>query len=175
MKILVIAGSNSKKSINLELAKFTGLLLGNSELSVLDLNDFELPIYSVDRENDSGLPEEAVRFAQMIEDSDGIILSLAEHNGSYSAAFKNILDWTSRTRQKLWADKKMLLMATSPGERGGITVLNSAIQSFPFMGAQVISSFSLPSFYDNFSVDGIQDDKLMLQHLDAINQFRESL
>jgi len=44
----------------------------------------------------------------------------------------------------------MLLMATSPGGRGGATVLQSATTHFPFLGARIIETFSLPSFYDNF-------------------------
>ncbi|MBL0101186.1 MAG: NAD(P)H-dependent oxidoreductase [Saprospiraceae bacterium] len=31
---------------------------------------------------------------------DLLIISLAEHNGSYSASFKNILDWASESMAK---------------------------------------------------------------------------
>ncbi len=60
-----------------------------------------MPIYSEDRENDGGIPDQAQRFLKIIQDADGIILSLAEHNGSYTSAFKNILDWTSRQERNL--------------------------------------------------------------------------
>ena len=46
-------------------------------------------------------------------------------------------------------------MATSPGGRGGATVLEAAVNYFPFLGANVVADFSLPSFFDNFSENGI--------------------
>lgn len=54
----------------------------------------------------------------------------------------------------------MLLMATSPGGRGGASVLQSAKAYFPFMGASITDTFSLPSFYDNFSNEVIIDENL---------------
>ena len=90
-----------------------------------------------------------------------IVVSLAEHNGSYAAAFKNLYDWTSRIEQKPWSDKPMLLMASSPGGRGGSTVLESAKATFPRMGADLRATFSLPSFHDNFSAEsGITEPAL---------------
>lgn len=37
-------------------------------------------------------------------------------------------------------------MATSPGDRGGATVLQAAVNYFPFLGANVVADFSLPNF-----------------------------
>ena len=54
-----------------------------------------MPIYSDDRKRLDGIPEKAYEFKNLIKDSDGIVISLAEHNGSYTAAFKNIYDWIS--------------------------------------------------------------------------------
>lgn len=149
-KIIALAGSNSKKSINKELASFAANLVEDAEVKILDLNDFELPLFSVDKEEELGKPEKASEFLKLIEESDGIVLSLAEHNGSFSAAFKNIFDWASRQSQRVWADKPMLLLATSPGGRGGASVLATAEQIYPYQGAKIVASYALPSFYDNF-------------------------
>jgi hypothetical protein len=46
----------------------------------------------------------------------------------------------------------MLLMATSPGARGGASVLEIAKNAFPRYGAIIKGTFSLPSFNDNFDV-----------------------
>jgi len=127
---------------------------------VLDLNDFNLPLYGVDIENEKGIPQITHDFLGHIKATDGIILSLAEHNGAYTTAFKNLFDWMSRIDGKLWSDKPMLLMASSPGARGGATVLDIAINRFKFMGGNVVSTFSLPSFYDNFKEGKVQDDIL---------------
>ncbi len=84
----------------------------------------------------NGIPEGASKFSSLLDNYDGFILSLAEHNGSYAAAFKNIFDWSSRVERNVFRDKPLLLMATSPGGRGGATVLNAAATSFPHMGAK---------------------------------------
>ena len=114
-KIIALAGSNSSTSINEQLATYASSLVDNVKVKVLDLNDFEMPIYSSDRENESGHPNEAVAFVDEIRGADGIIISLAEYNGAYSGAFKNIFDWASRVEQKTFLGKPMLLMASSPG------------------------------------------------------------
>ena len=106
---------------------------------------------------------------KQIPSSDVIVVSLAEHNGSYAAAFKNLYDWTSRIEQKPWSDKPMLLMASSPGGRGGSTVLESAKATFPRMGADLRATFSLPSFHDNFSAEsGITEPALAAELKSAV-------
>ncbi|MGK0412527.1 MAG: chromate reductase [Polaribacter sp.] len=149
-KVIVFAGSNSNKSINKELAKYAASLVKNVELEILDLNDFELPVYGIDEETKNGIPKKVIEFLEAVHSADGIILSLAEHNGNFSAAFKNVYDWSSRIEQKLWKNIPMLLMATSPGGRGGATVLAIAKSGFPYMGGNIVADFSLSSFYENF-------------------------
>lgn len=149
--IIAFAGSNSKKSINKELAVYAASLVENVQTVVLDLNDFELPVYGIDYEMEHGIPDSAFAFLRYIKNSDGIVLSLAEHNGAYATVFKNIFDWMSRIDGKLWSNKPMLLMATSPGGRGGSSVLEIARGRFPYMGGNIVAEFSLPSFGSNFS------------------------
>ena len=174
-KIIALGGSNSRNSINKTLATYTANQLENSAVTVVDLNDFDLPLYGIDLENESGIPEDATRLDNLIEEADGLVVSLAEHNGSYSAAFKNTYDWVSRINQKVWKDKPMLLMAASPGGRGGATVLQAAMATFPRMGANVIASFSLPSFHTNFSEDGIADEELNADLNQKIQLFQEAI
>ena len=159
-KIIALAGSNSKESINKRFANYAAKQINNTELISLDLNDFDLPLYGIDLENESGIPNEAHRLFDTVKSADGLVISLAEHNGSYSTAFKNALDWMSRIDGKLWGQKPMLLMATSPGGRGGKTVLAGALGYFPHLGGNIVADFSLPSFYDNFSEEGLKDSAL---------------
>lgn len=148
-KIIAFGGSSSKNSINKKLATYTANLFENVGIEVLDLNDFEMPIYSIDKE-ENGFPKEAQNFLDKIEEADLLVISLAEHNGAYSSAFKNILDWASRVNGKTFQGKKMFLMATSPGVRGGQSVLEMAKDRFPRHDANLVGTFSLPSFYENF-------------------------
>lgn len=159
-KVIALGGSNSKSSINKVLATYAANQVENVEVIVIDLNSFDLPLYGIDLENEKGIPEDATRLNSQLDVVDGFVVSLAEHNGSYSAAFKNTYDWMSRINPKVWRNKPMLLMATSPGGRGGATVLQAASAGFPYLGANVVATFSLPSFYDNFSEEGIKDEAL---------------
>jgi len=160
-KIIAFAGSSSKNSINKQLATHTAQLFSNSDIEILDLNDYEMPIYSADREIANGIPTLAIDFFNKLASADLLIVSLAEHNGAYTAAFKNILDWTSRHNNKLFQQKPMLLMATSPGPRGGSSVLAIAKDRFPRHEANVITTFSLPSFHENFDAQmGITNETL---------------
>lgn len=174
-KILAFAGSNSKTSINKQLAIYAASLVENAEIDILDLNDFDLPIYGIDLENEKGIPDNAHSFLEHIKSADGIVLSLAEHNGAYASVFKNIFDWMSRIDGKLWNNIPMLLMATSPGGRGGATVLDIAKGRFPYMGGNIIADFSLPSFNDNFSENGILDKNLNEDLIVKIEKFKKAI
>jgi NAD(P)H-dependent FMN reductase len=169
-KILAFAGSTSSSSINKKLATFAAENLENTKFDVIDLQDFPMEMYSSDQEQ-IGFPENAKKFNALLDNYDGFILSLAEHNGSYTAAFKNIYDWSSRIQNKVFRDKPLLLMATSPGPRGGISVLEAGVQRFSFMGAKKLISFSLPSFNDNFKEGKITNEVLYASLKEQISQF----
>jgi chromate reductase len=171
MNILSIGASSSSSSINQQFADHTANQMADANVTSFPLTVLALPIYSDDEEKENGIPADAQRFLDAIRASDGIVISLAEHNGSYTAAFKNLYDWTSRIEQSLWSDKQMLLLSTSPGPRGGATVLAAGEATFPRMGAKLAATFSLPSFYDNFSDQGITDSELTAKLNQAMKQF----
>ncbi|REH01823.1 NADPH-dependent FMN reductase [Flavobacterium aquicola] len=153
MKIIAFAGSPSKNSINKKLAAYASSLFENAQVEVLDLNDYEMPLFSVDKETVLGQHTLAKAFLDKIATADFLVVSLAENNGNYSAAFKNTIDWCSRINAKIFQEKPMLLMATSPGARGGASVLEIAKNNFPRFNAEIKAVFSLPSFNDNFDVE----------------------
>lgn len=173
--ILVFAGSNSSKSINKQLAIYASSLVDIANTTILDLNDFELPIFGVDLEAKIGQPEDAHKFLNFIKKSDGIILSLAEHNGAYTVVFKNLLDWMSRIEGKTFYGKPILLMATSNGKRGGQSVLEIAKSRLPRHDAKIITDFSLPEFKLNFSGEKIVNPDLDAELRNKAKHFSEAL
>lgn len=176
MNILAFGAGNSKSSINKQLVMYAASFFDQDDITILDMNDFEMTLFSVDTEQLSGYPIEAIRFVEIIGKADLIIISLAEHNGSYSAAFKNIFDWSSRIMSKTFQDKPMLLMATSLGARGGIGVLEAAKTRFPFHGAHILASFSLPEFNKNFTLGvGITDMLYKEKFLEIIDLVKSKL
>jgi chromate reductase, NAD(P)H dehydrogenase (quinone) len=149
-KIIVFGASNSRQSINKKLAIYAAGQLSNFEIEALDLNDYEMPIFSVDKESENGIHPLALKFKEKLKTADGFLISFAEHNGAYTAAYKNIYDWVSRIEKSFWGDKPLFLMATSPGARGGKSVLEMAYNRYSFTNKGEIVQFSLPSFNDNF-------------------------
>lgn len=174
-KVIVFGATNSKKSINKQLAVYASKQLKDVEIQVLDLNDYDLPIYSIDREIEEGIHPEAIRFNNELQKADAFIISLAEHNGSYTAVFKNVYDWASRINQKVWNEKPTLLLSTSPGARGGATVLETAKGGFSYMGAKVVGSFSLPSFQNNFKDHKIVTEEYNEEVASLVAQLQKAL
>ncbi|WP_286296950.1 NADPH-dependent FMN reductase [Vibrio apostichopi] len=169
MKVLAIGATNSTTSINQQLAAYTASLVEGAQVEVLDLNDFEMPIYSEKREQDSGVHQHAKRFFDKIGESDAVVISFAEYNGSYTAAFKNVFDWASRIDMKVYQGKPVVMLATSPGSGGATSVLSSAVNSAPYFDADVKGSMSVPSFYDNFDMEtGEMTNPEMIEHLKMI-------
>ena len=152
-KVVAFAASSSSRSINKQLVTWAVSLLRDTEVEILDLNDYELPLFSVDREDELGQPRLAQDFLQKVTDSDGVVIAFAEHNGNYSAAYKNLYDWVSRIQPRVYQDKSMVLLSTSPGGRGGKSVMDLALSQVPRFGGDVRGSVSVPSFGDNLDAD----------------------
>jgi NAD(P)H-dependent FMN reductase len=175
-KILVFGASDSSQSINKKLAVYTGSQLSDVEITVIDLRDFDMPLFGVDRKAAIGIPAAAKRFIDIIAEHDGIIVSFAEYNSGYSTAFKNVQDWASTIRKDIFQQKPTFILSTSPGSRGGANVLSFARQFLPFMGAQIISAFSLPFFKENFSGEaGITDGELKNKFQRELDRFAQAV
>ncbi|WP_299017725.1 NAD(P)H-dependent oxidoreductase [uncultured Polaribacter sp.] len=174
-KILAFAGSTSSTSINKQLVTFTAKSLTKTNFDIIDFRDFTVPMYSEDEQKENGIPEDIVNFSKSLDTYDGFMVSLAEHNGSYAAAFKNIFDWCSVVNGKIFREKPVLLMATSPGAMGGRFVLAAAEQRFPRHAAKPIFTFSLPTFSENFKEDKITNTELLASLQEQLAQFENAV
>lgn len=148
-KILAFAGSNSPTSINHQLILCVSRRMEAQEPEVLQLNKLHLPMYSIVLEKE-GIPEDITWLYEKIRQQDALVISVNEYNSGISGYFKNIIDWLSRVDRKFLEGKKILLMSTAPGKRGGASALEYVKNQFPRFGGEVVESFSLPDFYDNF-------------------------
>ncbi|MEM8630944.1 MAG: NAD(P)H-dependent oxidoreductase [Pseudomonadota bacterium] len=153
MKVLAFAATNSRVSINRALVEHAAMrlkaeVLPEAEIEFLDLNDYEMPIYSIDREGETGIPAKAQEFYDQIGGADAILISFAEHNGSVTVAWKNIFDWMSRIDVKLWQNKPLLVLAATPGPRAGAGVLQSQEMIAPFFGADIRGMLGVGKWHD---------------------------
>ncbi len=160
MKTIAFAGSNSSKSINQKLIYYAASQIDSVE--IIHLTNYNIPMYSMDIEEDKGIPEAVKKLDAKLATADYFIISVCEHNGNMSAFFKNIMDWLSRHNHKFMDNKKITLFSTSPGKGGGASALAAAQKMLPYFGAEIIATASLPSFYQNYSDDGFNTESQML-------------
>jgi NAD(P)H-dependent FMN reductase len=126
-KILAFAGSIRKESMNRQALEHAvhGAREAGAEVTLINLNDFSLPLYNGDLEESHGLPEAAVRLKALFKSHHGLLVACPEYNGSITPLLKNTLDWVSRPHgeesglipyQGKWA----ALVAASAGNLGGL-------------------------------------------------------
>lgn len=153
MRIVAFGASNSSTSINKALATYAARQVEGAQVQVLDINNYSVPMFSEDKEKEIGQAEGAREFLADLAEADAIVVSYAEHNGYYPAAYKNLFDWATRIDRNVFQNKPVVYLATSPGPGGAQTVLAAATASAPYFGADVKATVSVPSFYDNFDFE----------------------
>jgi NAD(P)H-dependent FMN reductase len=174
-KILAFAGSNSSTSINHEFITHIANRINGHQIKVIKLMEYDIPMFSVDKQNTNGFPLDIQVIKNLISEHNALIISVNEHNGMVSAFFKNILDWLSRLDKNFLADKKILLVSTSPGARGAASSLEYTKGILSRFGGQVIESFSFPSFNDNFDNDTVQNEVLNMGIEDVLTTFAHEI
>lgn len=173
--ILAFAGSNSKTSINHEFLTHVVNRVHGHQIKLIKLTDYEVPLFSVNHEKEKGFPVNVQVLKNLISENDALIISVNEHNGMVSAFFKNYIDWLSRMDRNFLADKKILLMSTSPGARGAASALEYTKGILPRFGGNIIESFSFPSFKENFEDDRVQNEVLDMGIEDVLTTFAHQI
>lgn len=110
----IIVGSNSKDSINRQLAQaLAHLVQGEAELELLDLS--ALPFYNRD-DDATAYPAAFTALKNQVRSKDGILFVTPEHNRSVPAYLKNALDGASRPYgSSAWAGIPAAVIGTSGG------------------------------------------------------------
>lgn len=155
-RILAFSGSNHSNSINQELVNYTASLIKEIKVEIINISQWNIPIYSIDMDPDQ-TPIEITQLIELIKNHDGFIISSPEHNGSTPAFFKNIIDWLSRRSKNVFENKPMLLMSASPGKSGGVNNRKLLEHILPYLGANITATYSLSSFYQNMQKGKISE------------------
>ncbi|MDC0611026.1 NAD(P)H-dependent oxidoreductase [Vibrio sp.] len=165
MKVIAFGASTSSTSINKFLATYVAKLVPNAEVEVLDITKYDVPMFSEDKEKEIGQAEGAKAFLADLATADALVISFAEHNGHYPAAYKNLFDWSTRINQKVYQDIPAVYLATSPGPGGAQSVLAAANASAGYFGGNVKGSLSVASFYDkaDLAAGTITDSALQVE------------
>lgn len=174
-KILAFAGSNSSTSINHELVLCAVQKLQYSTGHVIRLTDYPLPMFGEDIERELGSPNVLKELLLKIKEADAVMLSVNEHNSSVSAFFKNVIDWLSRVEYKCLHGKKVFLMSTSNGKRGGQSAHEYTQGVLPRLDAEEVFNFTLPSYSENFKDGEIINNELRIELETQLAAFEAAL
>ncbi|WP_417242876.1 NADPH-dependent FMN reductase [Celeribacter sp.] len=159
----MFAGSARKASTNKRLAALAARTAreAGAEVTLIDLADFDMPIYNGDIETDSGLPENAKRLKQLFVEHDGFFIASPEYNSSISAVLKNALDWISRPHTEnepgLWAfqGKVAAIGSVAPGALGGLRGLVPLRMMLGNIGVTVVpNQVAVSDGFNAFNDDG---------------------
>lgn len=153
MKVIAFGASTSSTSINAFIATYVAKRVPGAEVEVLDIRDYDVPMFSEDKEKELGQAGGAKAFLDDLSRADALVISFAEHNGHYPAAYKNLFDWSTRIHREVYQNKPAVYLATSPGPGGAQSVLAAATGSAGFFGGNVKGSLSVPSFYDHVDME----------------------
>ena len=164
IKILAFAGSTRRDSLNRKLIQVaTAIAQGTgTQVTLLDLNDYPLPLYNGDLEAKEGLPESALRLKTVFKSHDALMIASPEYNSSVPPLLKNTLDWVSREWQGEsgllpYQNKVAAIMAASPGALGGMRMLPHLRQILNTLGVMVLpGQFSLAHADQAFDETGLK-------------------
>lgn len=172
-KILAFAGSNSSKSINQQLVKYAASLLEKVDVTVIDLREYDAPMYSQDIEENDGFPEIVRKFNDLLKEYDGYIIASPEHNGGMPAFLKNIIDWQTRIggKEGFLGKNPVLLLSSSPGGLGGANNLKNIAHAIKYWGGESVTFYSLGGFYQKFTNGKITDQEEQTKLVEATKTF----
>jgi len=166
IKILAFAGSLRKGSFNKKLLAVAVQSLKDVQVDVLDLREVDMPLYDGDLEENSGLPDGAVRFRQRIEQADALVIATPEYNNSIPGVLKNAIDWVSRPPGDVFEGKAALLLGASIGGLGAVRGIMALRQVFRPLGVIVIpSQVTVSHAYEAFAEDGSLRDPEILEEI----------
>lgn len=170
-RILAFSGSARRESLNrkaLAIAvQFTRDAGG--EVTLLDLNDYVLPLYHGDEEDANGLPANAAKLIELITQHDALLIASPEYNSMITPLLKNTLDWCTRGDDNPFVGKVAAVLSASPGALGGIRSLQLSQQLLLKLGCHVVPlQPMLPQADKAFDVAGNLTDARALKSIRAL-------
>lgn len=139
-RILAFSGSARRESFNRKFlaAAVAATREAGGEVTLLDLNEFPLPIYHGDLEDAEGLPPNAKKLIGLIAEHDGLLIASPEYNSMFTPLLKNTIDWCTRDDDNPLTGKVAAVISASPGIYGGVRSMKLAQQLLLHLGCHVV-------------------------------------
>lgn len=177
VKVLAFSGSTRNDSYNKKVIQEAAQFAREMQASVkiIDLKDFSMPLFDEDLEKAEWMPSNAKRFRKLLIESDAIIISTPEYNGSIPGVLKNALDWASRSEEgkgsrEAFKGKYFTIISASPGGGGGVRALIHLRSILSALGGEV-----MPLQASISSVDGVFDEQGHIKNASVRNELREAI
>ena len=150
--LLGMSGSLRKGSYNTMLVREAARLFEPSEFTLADL---DLPLFNEDVEAE-GWPAPVEMLFEQIRRADAIVIGCPEYNKAFSGVLKNALDWISRPRPALMAEKPLALMSATAGPAGGERSKSAAyLTLIPFKARLILHpEINIGGASDQFDAEG---------------------
>lgn len=166
VRILAFAGSAREGSWNKRLVRVAARAATQSgaEVTLIDLQDFPMPLYHGDLEAKEGVPASARKLKALFMEHESFLVSSPENNTSLSALLKNTIDWLSRPdgsadKRAAFQGKPVALLSASPGYFGGVRHLPHLAEILQNLEMLVLPEpFSLARAHEAFAADGSLKD-----------------
>lgn len=176
-QILVFAGSARRDSLNKKLAKTaaTTIQQQGGQATLIDLADFDIPLYHGDLEAEKGIPTDVQRLQDLLAQHQGLLIVSPEYNGMPTPLLLNTLDWLSRGSQGLgnFTGKPAALLSASPGGLGGLRSLWPMRQFLSNLGLLVLANqLAVGTAQDAFNDAGLLNNP---RQQDSLNQITQQL
>jgi NAD(P)H-dependent FMN reductase len=146
-KILAFAGSAREGSFNKMLVKIAveGAKTAGANVTYVDLRDLPMPLYDQDLEAREGLPDNVLKFKELMKSHQGFLIACPEYNSSITPLLKNTIDWASRPEPgesplalTCFQNKVAAILSASPGGLGGLRGLGHVRSILESIGVLVI-------------------------------------
>lgn len=166
MNIVVISGSTRPERKSHQVALEVVKRLSKNEIlkvSLLDIKEINLPNLDNVFSKHPSPTEEMKTFSETILKGDGIIIVTPEHNGSYSGALKNTLDYFFGEYTK----KVIGVVSVSAGKFGGVRAAMDLQKLILALGSYPIPRFMTTPAVQNVFKEGALVDEAYGKRMDS--------
>ena len=171
IRILAFSGSARRESLNRKLLAVAVKAVrdAGAEVTLIDLNEFSMPLYHGDLEDKDGLPANATKLIELMQQHQGLLIASPEYNSMITPLLKNTLDWCTRGDENPLIGKVAGVVSASPGALGGIRSMTLARQLLLHLGCHVVpAQCSLPKANEAFDENGGLKDPRSLKAVNAL-------
>jgi chromate reductase, NAD(P)H dehydrogenase (quinone) len=178
-RILIFSGSARSQALSKRLARASLVAVDSAggHGTLIDLADFEMPLYRADLEASHGLPDATRQLQALIAGHEALLIASPEYNGSMTPLLVNTLAWCSRADAHhpsgsglaIFADKPAAVVGSSPSARGGLRALIHLRDLLGYLGMVVIpQQLAVPRAHQAFDTSDRLIDEGERAGLDAV-------